>query len=301
MVPRLLALVAIPLLAAATLADPPAPPPIGLPVRVTKGVTFATAGGESLKLDLAAPTAGGPYPAVVLFHGGAWQMGSRTDLSTASVDLAARRGPSVIEAVAAHGYVVASAGYRLAPKHPFPAQIDDARAAVRFLRDNARTYRLDPDRIAAGGFSAGGHLALLLALNPPPPAAGGSSAAVKCAVSYFGPTDLNLYQKSPGIEDVYIVPFLGKECRTDPEVYRKASPITFASKAAPPILMIHGTADLVVPIIHSERLLGKLREAGATAELMTVPGAGHGWSGPDAARSTAAAVRFLDRQLKDVK
>ncbi|MBN9522960.1 alpha/beta hydrolase [bacterium] len=286
MVPRLLALAA-PCLLAGALAARPAPD-LPLSPQVTRGVAYATADGETLKLDVAAPARGGPYPGVLLLHGGAWVMGGRGDLA------------GFLPAIAEKGYVVASASYRLAPKHPFPAQLDDARAAVRFLRANAKTYNIDPDKVAVGGFSAGGHLALLLALNPPPTDAGPSSA-VTCAVSYFGPTDLSLYAKSPGVEDAYMVPFLGKACKTDPDVYKKASPISFASKAAPPVLMIHGTADFVVPVIHSERLLAKLRTAGATAELLTVPGAGHGWGGKDAERAMATAVRFLDTHLKGAR
>ncbi len=282
MVPRLLALAAPCLLAGALAAQPA--PDLSRPTQVTRGVTYATTGGETLKLDVAAPARGGPYPGVLLLHGGAWMMGGRGDLA------------GLLPAIAEKGYVVASASYRLAPKHPFPAQLDDARSAVRFLRDNAKTYNIDPDRVAVGGFSAGGHLALLLALNPPP--ATEPTSAVTCAVSYFGPTDLSLYAASPGVEDAYMVPFLGKACKTDPDVYKKASPINFASKAAPPVLMIHGTADVVVPVIHSERLLAKLKSAGATAELLTVPGAGHGWGGKDADRAMGAAVRFLDTHLK---
>ena len=84
---------------------------------------------------------------------------------------------------------------------------------------------------------------------------------MQCVVDFFGPTDLSLYACSPGIEDAYMVPVFGKTCKTNPEVFKKASPITYASKHVPPILMIHGNCDLIVPIIHSEYLLKKLREA----------------------------------------
>lgn len=286
------------LLPVAALAADPLPSAEPFPVRVVRNVTYASPGGEALKLDLAVPKDGGPYPAVVMFHGGAWRMGGRADLSRGAKNKAGTVGPSAIEVFAARGYVVASVSYRLAPKHQFPAQIDDARAAVRFLRANAKTYNLDPDRIAAVGFSAGGHLALLLGLAPDP---GEPSARVNCVVSYFGPTDLSLYAATPGIEEAYMVPLLGEKCRTDPAVYKRASPIDFVTKDAPPVLMIHGTADLLVPIIHSERLQKKLRDAGATADLLTVRGEGHGWSGPPAAATTAAALRFLDEQLRGGK
>ena len=286
-------------------ADTPEAAPALLPVKVQKGITFATVGKEKLQLDIAMPQAGGPYPAVVVFHGGAWRSGSRADLSRNGKDAAGRPVASLIEMIAARGYVVATASYRLAPEHHFPAQIEDARAAVRFLRTNAATYHLDPDKIAAGGFSAGGHLALLLGLNPPavpdPTDADTPSARVQAVVSFFGPTDLSLYTASEGLMDGYMVPFLGKKAKTDPEVIRRASPIEFVSKDDPPVLMVHGTADFIVPVIHSERLLKKLEGAGVTAELVKVPGAGHGWGGEELTKTIADAVRFLDEHLKGKK
>lgn len=279
-------------------AEEPAKP---LPVKVERNIVYSNAGGEKLMLDLAAPEEGGPYPAVVLLHGGAWMAGNRTDLSKAP-----KKGvPSIIEEVAARGYVVASPTYRLAPKHKFPAQIEDARTAVRFLRSNAKKYNLDPDKIAAGGFSAGGHLALLIGTadkksfeNPEYPE---QSSRVQAVISFFGPTDLRLYAASEGLVDAYMVPWLGKECKTNDAIFKKASPIEYVTKDDPPVLMIHGTADIVVPIVHSERMLKKLEETGVKAELITVKGEGHGWNGAAAAKSTLDAVRFLDEHLKGKK
>ncbi len=284
--------------------DSPATAP--LPVRIERGITYATRGKETLKLDLAMPKEGGPYPAVVLLHGGAWQLGSRTELSRGGKDAAGKPSPALIETVAAHGYVVASVSYRFAPKYKFPSQLEDTRTAIRFLRANATTYHLDPTRVGVGGFSAGGHLALLAGLADKAPEFDGTdfpdqSDRVQCVVSFFGPTDLSLYGASPGLEDAYMVPLLGKECRTDPAVYRRASPIHHVSRGDPPVLMIHGTADLIVPIIHSERLLAKLRETEVTSELITVKGKGHGWEGPTAAKTIQDALRFLDVHLKGKK
>lgn len=270
-------------------------------VKVERNIPFTTAGGEKLMLDLAAPKEGGPYPAVLMLHGGAWSLGTRKDLSVAD-----KTGtPSIIEQIAARGYVVASASYRLAPKHKFPAQIEDARTAVRFLRANSKTYNLDPEKIGAGGFSAGGHLALLLGLadkdafkNDDLPE---HSSRVNCVVSFFGPTDLSLYSASEGIEDAYMVPFLGKACKTDKTVYAKASPLEYVTKDDPPVRMIHGTADFVVPILHSERLLKKLQDTGVKSDLITMRGEGHGWDGKAATKSTDDAVQFLDEHLKGKK
>jgi dipeptidyl aminopeptidase/acylaminoacyl peptidase len=98
-----------------------------------------------------------------------------------------------------------------------------------------------------------------------------------------------------------MVPLLGKACKTDPAVYKRASPIEYVTKDDPPVLMIHGTADFVVPIIHSERMLKKLQDAGVTAELITVKSEGHGWAGPVAVKTTQDALKFLDEHLKGKK
>jgi len=276
-------------------------------VRVESGVEYSTAGGESLALDIAIPKGDGPFPCVVMFHGGAWQLGSRRETSAGRRDGNGKVGPSWIEQAAAKGYVAASVSYRLAPKHKFPAMIEDARSAVRFLRAHARTYKIDPDKFAAMGFSAGGHLALLCGLCDK--FAGfdvggnlGVSGRVQCVVNFFGPTDLKLYAASEGLEDGYLVPVFGKEAKTNPDVYKKASPVTYVAKDSPPVLLLHGTLDLIVPIKHSELLKKALIDAGATAELVTVPFGGHGgWSAREMARPTAEMYKFLDTHLKGKK
>jgi len=314
---RLLAATALGLaFACAALANPPeapAPRPVsplrdvpGLPVKVERNVVYDTIDGQKLMLDIAVPKGDGPHPCVVMFHGGAWIGGSRKDLSVGGKTRDGKSVPSAIEEIAAKGYVAVSASYRLAPKHQFPAQIQDARAAVRFLRANAKDYGIDSDKIASAGFSAGGHIALLLGLAGKVDGwdAGGNlteSSKVRCVVDFFGPADLSLYAVSEAVVDAYMVPVFGKASKTDPEVLKKASPITYASKDSPPTLILHGTFDLIVPIIHSENLHKKMKDAGATAELITVRGEGHGWNGPVYARTTADALKFLDTHLKGKK
>ena len=276
-------------------------------IRIEKGITYATVEKEKLVLDLAIPEGDGPFPCLVLLHGGAWQGGSRKDFTVGSKDKDGKVNPSWTEVIAKKGYVAAAVSYRLAPKYKFPAMIEDSRAAVRFLRANAKKYKIDDKKIGAVGFSAGAHLALLLGLCDK--SAGfdvgdnlDESGQVQCVIDFFGPTDLSLYAASSGLEDGYMVPFLGKECKTNPNIYKKASPITYVSKNAPPILILHGTIDFIVPIKHSELLLKALTDAGATAELVTTQFAGHGgWNKTDMEKATTAAFKFLDEHLKGKK
>jgi acetyl esterase/lipase len=276
-------------------------------ISIEKGITYTTVDKEKLLLDIAIPPGDGPFPCLVLLHGGAWQGGSRKDFTVGSKDKNGKMSPSWIETIAKKGYVAAAVSYRLAPKFKFPAMVEDSRAAVRFLRANAKKYKIEPKEFGSVGFSAGAHLALLLGVCDK--SAGfdvgdnlAESGQVQCVVDFFGPADLSLYAASTGLEDGYMVPFLGKECKTDPNIYKKASPITYVSKNSPPILLLHGTIDFIVPIKHSETLLKSLKDAGATAELITVPFAGHGgWNASDMGKSTTAAFQFLDAHLKGKK
>jgi acetyl esterase/lipase len=276
-------------------------------VKVEKNIVYGTVGGEKLYLDIAIPPGDGPFPCLVMFHGGAWIGGSRKDLSAGGKDKSGNPTPSWIEVAARHGYVAASVGYRLGPKYKFPAMIEDARASVRFLRADAKAYKIDPDKFAAMGFSAGGHLSLLLGLCDK--SAGFDvgdhcdvSGRVQCVVDFFGPTDLSLYKSTPEIVDGYLVPVFGKQFKTDPDVCKKASPLSYVCKDAPPTLILHGTFDLIVPIKHSEELEKALCDAGCCVEMVTIPFAGHGgWGDKDMRKAEDAAFKFLDAQLKGKK
>jgi acetyl esterase/lipase len=273
-------------------------------VTLRPDITYATAGSQKLQLDLAVPSGPGPHPVVVCLHGGAWRYGSRKDLSRPSpwADFGVR-GKSLTESLAARGFAAASVSYRLAPGDKFPAQIEDVKTAVRFLRANAAKYDLDPDRVAALGFSAGGHLAALLGTADESAGFEGElyleqSSRVQCVVDFFGPADLTLYTETPGLEAAYFAPLLGVRSRDRLDLYKKASPIEHVTKDAPPFLIFHGTADLLVPAIHSERLHEKLTAAGVKSELKTLKGKGHGWGGEDAARTAEESIRFLSEHLK---
>ncbi len=277
------------------------------PVKATpkehRGVIYSTVEKEQLRLELVVPDTPGPHPCVVCFHGGGWTGGNRLDLCGPYAFAPGGKDKGILRVLAENGFAAASVGYRLAPKHQFPAQIIDAKTAVRFLRANAKKYDLDADRFAALGFSAGGHLASLLGTTDSTAGFDGQEHAeadgsVTCVVNFFGPCDLATYGGTRFVEEAFMVPVLGKACRTDKAIYKKASPIEYVSKASAPTLFIHGTHDIVVPFKQSETMCDKLKGCGVTAELLTLKEKSHGWDGDTADESAAAAVKFLKAQLK---
>jgi len=276
--------------AAAVLALPAAAQP---KPKLNLDVVYAKAGDRELKLDLAVPTDGdGPFPCVVCLHGGGWRLGNKRDV----------RGWT--EFLAGRGYVAASVGYRLAPGATFPAQIEDVKTAVRFLRTNAEKYHIDKDRFGALGWSAGGHLACLLGLTDE--ACGfegtecpGQSSRVQAVVDFFGPTDLSGFAKDASAQRGMIGPFVGAQYAETPAAHERASPIKYVSKDAPPFLILHGTKDGIVPIEQSRELAERLKEARVSYRLVEVPDEGHGWwSGRAGAITTEETIRFLDSKLK---
>jgi acetyl esterase/lipase len=261
-------------------------------IPVETDIVYAKVGDKELKLDLAKPPEGkGPFPVVVCFHGGGWRMGNKRDVR------------SWLPFFAEHGYIAVSVGYRLAPDFTFPAQIEDAKTAVRFLRANAEKHGIDKVRFAAMGWSAGGHLSCLLGLTDEKAGFEGKeypkeSSSVQAVVDYFGPTDLAGFAKDATAQRGMLGPFIGAKFDENPTAHERASPIKYVSKAAPPFLIYHGTKDLVVPIEQSRQLAAKLKEVGVSAKLMEVPGEGHGWNGPAGAETTEQTIKFLDEKLK---
>src|SRR5438552_11290743 len=173
-----------------------------------RDVVYAEVDGMKLRLDIVRPKTPGPHPVAVGFHGGAWKAGSKEDFSRRLpefFDFGGTGGRSTLDVLAEQGYAAVAVQYRLAPKSKWPAQIEDAKTSIRFLRENAKKYDLDPERIGAFGFSAGGHIAALLGTVDKDAGLDGKlypeqSSAVKCVVDYFGPTDMTLYSETPGHE-----------------------------------------------------------------------------------------------------
>ena len=250
----------------------PAPPPAAN-VQVARDITYAVMGGQPQRLDVAWPRGEGPFPLVVLIHGGGWSGGDKSDYHSA------------MRLLAGQGYAAASVNYRLAsaPRNIFPAAVEDVRCAVRWLRLNAATYRVDPARIAALGHSAGGHLSAMLGtaaevegLDGACPARG-VSPAVSAVVSLAGPQDIRTAGALDPSQRGMVENFLGGRPEDRIEVALLASPAVHVDARTPPFLLIHGTADPIdVPAESVERNVAAARSAGVPADVRYCQGGGHG-------------------------
>ena len=274
---------------------------LGLPadVEVLKDVAYAAVGDRKLPLDLYSPAgADKPLPLVIWIHGGGWRGGSKEN---------PRRALPLLE----RGYAVASVEYRLSGEAIFPAAIEDCKAAVSFLRLNALKYNLDPDRFGVWGSSAGGHLVALLGTTndvtdfDTHEVCKKAPATVQAVCDWFGPTDfLRMNDFSGRIDhDGPESPesrFIGGPIQRNKEKAAQANPITYASKADPPILIMHGEVDQAVPYNQSELLLAALRKAGVESTLYKVEKGGHGFrgavDGPD--KLFKMVADFFDIQLR---
>uniref|UniRef100_UPI00110CA695 alpha/beta hydrolase n=1 Tax=Modestobacter excelsi TaxID=2213161 RepID=UPI00110CA695 len=269
-------------------------------VRVLSGVPYAALpGARPLELDLYLPAGPTPAPVVVFLHGGGWRLGSRHTAGPAY------RGadPTPFEQVAQAGIAVASVDYRLSGEAVWPAQLHDAKAAVRWLRSRADEVGIDPDRIASWGESAGGHLAELLGLTTDDAALEGDvgvtgpSSRVTAVAAWYAPSDLVGFTTDLGTDptdrETREAQLLGAPAAEVPDRATQASPVTHASPAAPPVLLLHGRADRFVPCVQSERLAERLPDV----ELHTYDGADHMWLGaPDAATDALARTTAFLRQ-----
>ncbi len=264
----------------------------GPPIATENDLVYTKAGDAELKIDLARPAEGeGPFPAVVVIHGGAWRGG----------DKAGNRG--LLAEFARRGYVAVSPQYRFCPKDRFPAQVHDVKAAVRWLRSHASEYKVDPDHVGAAGFSAGGHLSLMLGLTDGDDGLEGDAAAdapssrVQAVVNYFGPTDLAAADL-PDISKPLVADLLGGTPAEKPEEAKLASPITFVTADDPPVLTYQGTKDPLVPHTQATKLADAMTAAGAPGRVELLVGAGHGWGGDDLKRTIDGMIAFFDRHLK---
>lgn len=262
-----------------------------------KDILYSKAGGEELRMDLYRPADAGDkvLPCVVVIHGGAWIAGQRADMTAIS------------EAFAQKGIAAANISYRLAKApnfHKWPAMLDDAQTAVRFLRANAEKYHLDPNRIGAAGASAGAHLSLFLGSrdtrDPKPTDHPGVSSRVAAVLDLFGPTDMSQdYPKTITIDFLFQT-VLGKpRAKAEAEI-KDASPLLFMDAKSAPVFIVQGMDDPLVAPNQSKILEAKLKELGVPVESRYVEGMGHGGDANDPKIRTAyeAGIDWLVARLK---
>lgn len=264
-------------------------------VSVIADVVFSTIPGyRPITLDLYRPTKDKKArPLVIYIHGGGW-MNGHTRQSGAFSDF-----PAVLADLSARGYVVASLEYRLSLEAPFPAAIEDVRTAIRFLKANASAYGIDAQHVGIWGGSAGGQLAALAALDcgQAPQGDDKSHAAqsdcVQAAVGWYGVYDFATMPKSaiPRAETSYL-DCVKEACPADRIM--AASPAANVDAKDPPVLLIHGTDDKVVPVTQSRELAAKLQAVKVPVTLEIIPDVGHSWIGTDATATRAASLRALD-------
>ncbi len=256
--------------------------------------------GERNRLDLYLPEKqpDHPLPLVVWIHGGGWEAGNKDN----------PLGLGLLK----KGYALASINYRLSQMAKFPAQIEDCKAAVRYLRANAKKYNLDPDHIGVFGASAGGHLVALLGTTGEVKELDGdglnkdASSRVQAVVDFFGPTDMLKMKEEADEKPVFdadaaespVGRLFGGPIQEHKELAEKANPIHYITKDAAPFLIMHGDKDNIVPLAQSRLLDDALKAAGVESTLVVVKGDGHGGPGFAAPENLQKILDFLDKHLK---
>ena len=242
----------------------------GQEYRTVENVQYCTGGGKPLLMDVFIPASPvrKPTPAVLWLHGGGWERGDKNGSSGALL-------------LTGSGFVTASIYYRLSGDAKFPAQVEDVKCAIRYLRSHAAEHGIDPESIGIAGASSGGHLALLAGAAGPEAGLDGSggwagtSSRVRAVCSYYGPTDFSAFMTEYGERGRNAIRKLVGVPPENTDAYKRASPISYVTKAMPPVLMFHGDSDQLVPHTQSERMLAALQRAGVEARLITIGNADH--------------------------
>jgi acetyl esterase/lipase len=271
-----------------------------------KDIAYASVSATQ-KLDLYVPTVGsGPFPLVVIVHGGAFMFGDKAD-----------RGSLIgAKEFLASGYAVAGINYRLSGEARFPAQIWDVKAAIRFLRTHAARYKLNHNKFGVFGASAGGHLVSLLGTSAGVAQLEGAelgnaeqSSRVQAVVDWFGPIDFlqmdaqfagSSCPKTHNAKDSPESRLMGAPIQTIPAIVSTANPMTYITPDDPPFLIEHGTADCTIPPPQSRNFADALKKVIGAEKVTHVPLEGEGHGGPkfEMADNLALVVRFFDRYLK---
>ncbi len=248
-------------------------------------LTYAKRGDLELQLDIAHPKIGDlPRPIVVCIHGGGWRMGERQHYG------------EVVRKLARRGYVAATVTYRLSEIAQWPAQLEDVRSAIEWVRSHASEFGGDPARIGVTGASAGGHLSLMLGVLSDREERPRST--VQAVVNVFGPTDMRGPEGWPEGSRRLIEFLAGGSYAEKKSTYWDFSPVTHLSRGDAPVLTFHGTKDRIVPVEQATMFHRELDRIGVPHRLELIEGADHGWGGERRAKTEAETYAFFDRYLR---
>jgi acetyl esterase/lipase len=244
-------------------------------IRSVKDVVFQEIAGEPIKADLYRPKSNEQLPTIIMIHGGAWMTGDKWNVIDHAIQMAES------------GFVVMAINYRLAPAHPWPAQREDCLAALQWISEHRKEWNADLERLGVWGYSAGGHLALMIALEQK-----SDLPAVRACVAGGPPCDLDFIP----LKSQMLSAFLGGSREQYPERYREASPIHLLSPDDPPLYIFHGEEDSIVPIENSQKFHRKSLALGMANEYRTVSDLGHLMTFIDRP-SRLEAIEFLKKHL----
>lgn len=230
-------------------------------------IEYGKAGDVSLKMDASIPDGTGPFPTVILVHGGGWRNGDKQT-----------NFKPLFDPLTKAGFAWFTVNYRLAPAHPYPAAVDDVLQSIRYIQAHAEEYKVDKKRVALTGESAGGHIVALIGARD------GHKLQLAAVIPFYPPTDLEAMvagRDKTGGAVTALGAFIGF---TEPDAValkrlREASPVTYVQKGMPPFLIVHGTKDPVVNFLQGRDMCDKIRQAGSSCEMFPVDGAPHGVNG----------------------
>ncbi len=245
------------------------------PYRSVRDAVYRRVDGEKVMADIFRPANEEVCPVVLMIHGGAWSSGDKWHLHDHARELAQE------------GYVAISINYRLAPLHKITEQIDDCRAALDWIGKVAEKYKIDTKRVAVWGYSAGAHLACMLATQPAT-----NSLPIKAVVAGGAPCDFQIIPEESSVLSLV----MGGSRKELPQLYHDVSPLNFANEKCPPTMFFHGSSDLIVAPATSRRMYDALKNYGVETEYVTIEDKGHLTTFLD---STARrkAIEFLNKHL----
>lgn len=256
------------------------------------GIVYRQTETYKLKCDIYQPKGDGPFPVIVAMHGGAWRSGTKF-VMLRHAWLAAQ-----------HGYVVMAINYRHAPEHKFPAQVHDCKSAVRWIKANAKKYNVDLNRVGAFGYSAGGHLALMLGTTDAADSLEGNilpehaafNSNVQAVVAGGAPCEFSWI----GMDSRVLTYWLGGTRRNASTVYTQAAPTSYVTPNDAPAMLFHGDGDLIVPKSSSEKMYAAFNRNGVTCYRYIVQSNGHLGTFSDLSWMERAVV-FFDEHLKPTR